>query len=122
LVKIPRYFRLMKLSLPWFQTLQINTHFRRLLQRSNDRYARYRQSLNESIQVRTLELKHNNDEALFENSFDEDLELSEFSSDEDELGDCGYEIVDDLLQSSDEESSESSILDSEVRFFSFKNF
>ncbi|CBY07271.1 unnamed protein product [Oikopleura dioica] len=86
---------------------------RRLLQRSNDRYARYRQSLNESIQVRTLELKHNNDEALFENSFDEDLELSEFSSDEDELGDCGYEIVDDLLQSSDEESSESSILDSE---------
>ena len=122
MVKIPRYFRLMKLYLPWFQTLQINTHFRRLLQRSNDRYARYRQSLNESIQVRTLELKHNNDEALFENSFDEDLELSEFSSDEDELGDCGYEIVDDLLQSSDEESSESSILDSEVRFFSFKNF
>ena len=89
-------------------------HFRRLLQRSNDRYARYRQSLNESIQVRTLELQHNNDEALFENSFDEDLELSEFSSDEDELADFGYEIVDDLLKSSDEEESESSITDSEV--------
>ena len=109
---IPRYFRLV--SLPWFQAVSTCLHFRRLLQRSNDRYARYRQSLNESIQVKTLELQHNNDEALFENSFDEDLELSEFSSDEDELGEFGYEIVDDLLNSSDEEESENSITDSEV--------
>ena len=93
-------------------------YFRRLLQRSNDRYARYRQSLNESIQVRTLELQHNNDEALFENSFDEDLELSEFSSDEDdEVGEYEYDIVDALLKSSDQEESENSITDSEVKNF-----
>lgn len=102
----------------WF--FQPKTHvndFRRLLQRSNERYARYRQSLNESLQVRSLELQ---DEALFENSFEEDLELGEFSPDEMDEGDFAYDIVDDLLKSSSsEEDSDGTISDSEVSIYPF---
>ncbi|CAG5104115.1 Oidioi.mRNA.OKI2018_I69.chr1.g1101.t1.cds [Oikopleura dioica] len=54
----------------------------------------------------------------FENSFEEDLELGDFSPDEMDEGDFAFDIVDDLLKSSssseeEEEDSEGSLSDSE---------